>query len=346
MIRAEPRSAEMHDTPTTRPGGEASELPERPYLKPWYRIAQADGRMILEYAQSTVVFEGKAAQKLLPVLLPLLDGTRTVEEINAQLGEAAAPAIVKALALLAERGVLTEGPPPRDDTPAPVVEMAQFLSASGGGRRSVGESQQFLAGVATAVLGTGAVANEIANLLGAAGVDRLTALDWPRSEEEAGSTQLVIAAPDPHELPELEAWNRRALKARQPWLQVLPFDGHMAAIGPLYVPDETCCYECFRRRRAANVNFPSEDYWALEQTPATYPSSPPLRHMVAGLAATLALQWLSDRAAGEAPSPISATMHALAWGEAVELSHHRVYRVPRCRVCFPDDLGTPAPWHD
>lgn len=333
----------MQETQKTPPGEGSPGLPQRPYLKPWYRVAKVDGRLVLEYAQSAVVLEGKAVEKLLLPLLPLLDGTRTLEEINAEVGEAAAPAVTNALTMLAGRGVLTDGPPLPDDAPTPVVETAHFLSANSG-EHSVGESKELLDRSAITVLGAGATALEIAELFDAAGVSALTAIDWSQTAS-APDADLIVVAPEPRDLPRLVDWNRLALDRDLPWLQALPFDGHMAAIGPLYVPGETCCYECYRRRRAANVSYPSDDYWALEGNPATYPSSPPLRHVVAGLAAALALQWLSDRAGSDTTSPVTATMHALAWGQTFELTSHRVHRVPRCPVCFPDDLGTPAPWH-
>lgn len=325
--------------------GDASPVvPRRPYLKPWYRRAQPDGRLVFEYAQSTVVFEGKAVEKLLPVLLPLLDGTRTVDEIDEVLGRAAAPAVGHALTMLTERGLLLDGPPVPDDVATAKAETVHFLAATGRGG-SLDQSEQVLARATVAVVGTGELGREITGLLEASGVGRLRRVDWA-GPVEPGGLDLAVAAPDPQELPRLEDWNRRALESKSPWLQVLPFDGRIAAVGPLYVPDETCCYECYRRRRAANVNHPSADYWALEASPASYPTPPPLRHMVAGLAAMLALQWLSDRLANEGPSPVPATLYALTWTGTVELTSHRVYRVPRCPVCFPDDQGTPAPWHD
>lgn len=325
-------------------------------------MARTDGRLVVEYAQSAVVFEGKAAQKLLPVLLPLLDGTNTVDDINRTVGEAAAPAVLKALTMLSERGLLLEGPPLPEDVSPPVADTVHFLAATeaiapqavaGVGTSDTAtslltEAQDLLAGATVAVAGSGPAAHEIAKLLAMAGLGDVRSVglgDAPASgsteSPEPGALNLAVVAPEPSELPEVEDWNRRALESGTRWLQILPFDGHMAAIGPLYVPGETCCYECYRRRRAANVNFPEPDYRALDAAPAAYPSPPPLRSMVSGLAAMLALQWLSDRGS---MSQVPATMHALVWTGTVSLSSHFVYRVPRCPECFPDE-GIPSPWH-
>ena len=56
---------------------------ERPLLKPWYRLSTNGGRSVLRYAGSVLEFEGRAAERLLPHLLPLLDGTRTVDDVVA-----------------------------------------------------------------------------------------------------------------------------------------------------------------------------------------------------------------------------------------------------------------------
>ena len=56
-------------------GGLAHAVPERPLLKPWYRHASFERRTVLEYGDAAVILEGAAANRLLPELLPLLDGT-------------------------------------------------------------------------------------------------------------------------------------------------------------------------------------------------------------------------------------------------------------------------------
>jgi hypothetical protein len=86
-------------------------VPERPLLKPWYRLAVDDGKVVLDHAQSALVFEGAAAARLLPALLPLLDGEHSLSDIVATLGQPAEAAIEQALALLAAHRLLT-GPLP------------------------------------------------------------------------------------------------------------------------------------------------------------------------------------------------------------------------------------------
>ena len=76
---------------------------------------------MLEHGQRIVALEGRRRSRLVPALLPLLDGTRTVDEIVGMLGEPARPAVENVLARpRATHGLLVDGPPLADDEPRPV----------------------------------------------------------------------------------------------------------------------------------------------------------------------------------------------------------------------------------
>src|SRR6266849_5924849 len=68
-------------------------LPTLPYLAPWYRITDVEGGLALEHGHSVVRLDGAATRRLLPALLPLLDGTRTVDQVVTCVGEPARPAV-------------------------------------------------------------------------------------------------------------------------------------------------------------------------------------------------------------------------------------------------------------
>src|SRR4029453_17036413 len=109
---------------------------------------------------------------------------------------------------------------------------------------------------------------------------RQSGIQVRRNEAMPSDVDLVICAPSPAQLPSLDDWNKQALAAGQPWLQVLPFDGRYAAVGPLYLPEETCCFECFRLRRLANLDAGYE-LVVLEAVPAAYPAAPAVQALVA-----------------------------------------------------------------
>ncbi len=299
-----------------------------PLLKPWYRLASRNDSLVFAYGESVVVFEGRAAQTLLPALLPRLDGRRTLDEIAAELGPAARPAIESAVALLDRHGLLTE-PPASSGT-------AQLLAALAGGAPA--EAAGRLAASAVGVAGASEAGAEVARLLRLSGVERVQRLE---SWEEVGTLDLAIVAPSPAELPLLRAWNERALARGTAWLQLLPYDGHGAAVGPLYVPGETSCYACYLLRRRANVGY-AEELEALEQAPAAYPSAPPLELAAAGLAALVALRWLAF-----ADPFVPGVVWTLELTSGPWLARHEVFRVPRCSACSGlGDTAPPAPWFE
>lgn len=315
----------------------ANALPERPYLKPWYRLAGGGHKLVLEYGQRAVCLEGRAAERLLPALLPLLDGTRTVEEIVAVLGPAVGPAVEHALRELAGHDLLTEGPPLPEDAPRPIAGTVALLASLSPLGRSPAETEQALAGAGVQIVGTGPLALELARLLRLSGVEveSADAIGTP-----AGPRLLAVCAPAGAEQPRLREWNAQALDAEAPWLQVLPFDGRYAAVGPLYVPGDTCCHECFQLRRAANLDY-AQELPLLEQAPGRSPAAPALDAAVAGLACVLALRWI---VLGDHYAP--AAFYALELGATLELTLHHVHRVPRCPACSGlAETAPPLPWY-
>jgi bacteriocin biosynthesis cyclodehydratase domain-containing protein len=313
------------------------ELPERPEVKPWYRLAHANGSLVLEYGGRAVVLEGEATARLMPALLPLLDGTRSIAEITEALGEPIEPAVSKALTLLRQHGLLTEpfGDP---SPPAPRAEAARFLAATSVRGWTPPRVASTLSGLRAAVSGTGPTAAEVTRLLRLAGVENVerAALAGP-----APSVDLVVAAPAPEELPGVAEWNAVALSAGTTWLAALPYDGTIAPVGPLFVPNETCCYECYRLRRATNSGYFAE-YRALERAPAHYPVPPGAAAAVAGIASLVALRWLVDR-----DPALPGMLFALELGGAPTLTAHHVFRVPRCPACSAIARVAPAlPWFE
>lgn len=309
-------------------------VPALPYLPPWYRVATGAGKVVLEYGQRIVCLEGRAAERLLPALLPLLDGTRAVDEIVCVLGEPARPAVEQALAQLSAHGVLAEGPPLPAGMPRPVSGTAELLASLRPGGRPLTETAGSVAGCTVAVAGEGTTAVEVARLLRSSGV----AVE--RADAVAAGVDLTVCAASAAEPARLREWNVQALAARVPWLQVLPFDGRYASLGPLYLPGDTCCYECFRLRRAANLDA-GDELPVLEQAPASYPAAPALDAVLGGLAALLVLSWL---VLGDHYAP--AVFYAFELVPVLGLTVHHVHRVPRCPACSGlADVAPPLPWH-
>lgn len=305
-------------------------LPARPLLKPWYRLACEDGRLVLAHGESVVCMEGRATASLLPSLLSLLDGSRTIDEVALALGPGTAPAVEHALGLLADHGLLCEGPRLGE---APRDRVANLLAATGAAPVSPGQAAERLAAARVAVVGAGPTGDLVAALLAESGIRRPVrgGLPWDGSED------FVVVAPGAGELEALAAWNRTALARGTTWLHVAPYDGLIATVGPLVHPGETCCLECFQRRRVANAPW-GDERRLLGCVPAPLLSSPALDALLAGLASSIALRWLGQRDPG-----LPGTVFALELGERIRLEGHAVLRVPRCAACGAD-RPSPLPW--
>jgi bacteriocin biosynthesis cyclodehydratase domain-containing protein len=306
-------------------------IPERPLLAPWYRLVEDGERLLLEHGQAVVVLEGAAVRAFLPALLPLLDGTRTCEELVRTLGIPAWPAVDLALGTLASEGLLVEGP----DVPAGMQAAAHAIGSLFDLSPAVAAER--IASAAIGVAGSSAVGVEVGRLLRASGVAHISHDGWKVSTR----LDLAVVAPAADELEELDPWNRAANDSGACWLPVLPYDGRFAAIGPLVIPGESCCYECLVRRREANLEH-GEHFREIEQAPLAARADPAFEAVVASLAAHLALRWIGGR-----DGSLPGVLHAVEVRPALSLGEHHVLRVPRCPVCSPvERRAAPLPWHE
>jgi bacteriocin biosynthesis cyclodehydratase domain-containing protein len=310
-------------------------VPARPALAPWCRLVEDGQRVLVEHGGTVVTLEGRAATALLPRLLPLLDGTRTSTEISEALGQAAGPAVSKALSLLAGNGLLVEGPLVPTDADARTVTAT--FAACVTGRSTQAAARERLAVARVAVVGSGAVAKAIRRLQRQSGVGWVHAFSADSTPPEAS---LVVAAPSRTEVPTLERRNELALERKQPWLQVLPYDGRFVVVGPLFLPGASACRACWLTRRAACSGY-EDDFELVERQPARAPSSAPVIALGAALATLLAVRWLTTADAG-----LPGRYYALETRTIMHLRFDHVLRVPRCGTCGPPKTGVPSPWFE
>jgi bacteriocin biosynthesis cyclodehydratase domain-containing protein len=335
LIRSGHPLLHLHDPVLVTPDATALDaVPVRPALAPWCRLVEDRGRVLVEHGGTVVTLEGRAATALLPRLLPLLDGTRTTAEIAEALGQVAGPAVSKALSLLADNGLLVEGPlVPPDDARTETATFAACVT----GRTTQAAARERLAAARVAVLGSGAVGREIRRLQRQSGVGwvHVFPADSPPPE-----VSLVVAAPSRTEVPALERLNELALERGQPWLQVLPYDGRFVVAGPLFLPGVSACRACWLTRRAACSGY-EDDFELVERQPARAPSSAPVVALGAALATVLAVRWLTTADPG-----LPGRYYALETRAIMHLRFDHLLRVPRCATCGPPKSGVPSPWFE
>ena len=310
------------------------EVPERPALAPWCRLVQDDDRFLAEHGGTLVTFEGRAVRTLLQRLLPLLDGTRTVDDLEAALGRAAAPAVARALDLLAANRLLVDGEHrPSDESP---MTAAASFAAAVTRRTTQADARRALEDAHVSVLGAGRAAAEIRRQLRRMGIGRVDAAAMDAGPE--GS--FVLAAPRADEQPLLSALNLAALERGVPWMQVLPFDGRLVVVGPVFVPGRSACRECYALRRAACSGY-DDDFDAVERTAVRAAEPPPLPTLAASLASLLALRWLT----ADDPA-LPGRFLAVEVGAVLRVRHDLVLRVPRCPRCGTPERSVPSSWFE
>lgn len=289
----------------------------------------------MEHGGTVVTLEGRAAGSLLPRLLPLLDGTRTVDDLFAELGPKVAPAIENALVLLDANRLLVDGKGD-EEVPAEVAAAAAF-AATVTSRTSERAAATAIAESSVSVAGTSASAKAVRRVLDAMGFGPVAALEL-HDEPRHGS--FLVAAPAESELQGLRVVNERALARRTAWLQVLPFDGRVAVVGPLYLPGQSACHRCYVLRRGACSGY-EDDFDLIERELPRVASPAALTSVLAGLAALIVLRWVTTT-----DPTLPGRLYALDLGQVVRLAHEYVLRVPRCPVCGPVDRAVPSPWFE
>ena len=300
---------------------------ERPLLAPWFRVVEAGDRLLLEHAGKLVELRGAAVRALLPRLIPLLDGAHTVPEIVERLGETAEEPVSKALALLGAHGLLRDGAAIGGND-----VTAWYVATSSPGATPASASES-LVGSRVLVSGSSWVATETARLLAVSDVDVVVA----PFTVEAGSADLVVAAPAPCEVAELRKANEHRLRDGVPWLAVWPDDGRCTAVGPLHVPGQTACHECYLLRRAATSGYES-DFRLVEARPVAAPMPDAIGAIASGLAALICIRWLGARDA-----TLTGVLFAFEANGTPGLTRHRMLRVPRCSACGVS-VPPPNPW--
>lgn len=306
----------------------AAPIPGLPLLKPWYRLAATPEGMLLEHGRSTVAFGGAAATRLLPVLLPLLDGERTVDEIVALVGRPAEPAVDNALALLARHGLLTNGPPLATEMPPALRRTALYLSQHAPDPPA--RIAERLAGARVLLEGDRELTAAVARLLSRSGIER------SGDDPTFVATATAVAG---DLLPEHR--NALALDTRIAWLPYGCFDGRSAGVGPLIVPRETACYQCLVLRRDGSTGCAAE-LRSLRGVPVTALVGPALIALVAAIAAERIVRWIGVRDPALPGAVVSVEV-----APALVVSDELLLRVPRCPACSGlAETGQPVPWHE
>ena len=144
----------------------------------------------------------------------------------------------------------------------------------------------------------------------------------------------VIAAQDCFEPEELAALNEAALQLQLPWSLVC-FDGYEGWVGPTFVPGQTACFSCFRRRLFASAAEPKHIFLEpgvkVHRVPSPWSAGSETAAWISLITALFALELVG------VTEGRGFTLNHLLVVHRLNLTFQResVLRLPRCQACSP-----------
>lgn len=306
-------------------------LPLRPRL-PDYVLAVpvAESGVQLRAPGRGLVLNGRQSRRTFEALRPLLDGDRTVDDVQVALAGVSASALTRLLTALNDHGFLQDGPSGVETANGSAADAAdaalfrRWLEVHSATAENVEAS---LAGKRVCVAGDGDAAASAAAVLSACCVR----VDSQLPEQLAGIDLLIFAAPG-LALGDALRLNRLSLESGVDYLPIT-FDGTCGLIGPVVRGRPGPCLHCLLLRREANALQRREERrfreWRSGADAAAPVWLPRSARMLGQWGAELALR----RLAAVDPRPaVFADIYRVDF-MAPAMTSHALRRVPFCPAC-------------
>ena len=283
----------------------------RPAFNPFYHICPLGDEGVMYLSESGA---GVLSGRLYTLIIPLIDGRRTVADIDRALGGAVSTAeVYYVIDQLRRRGFVIDA-----DRPGVPAEEAFWHALGADGAAAAGRLQE-----------TPVTLRVIGGLDGEAYVRAFESAGLRL--EESGALDVVIT--DDYLREELAAHNEQALAAGRPWLLARP-NGLQVWLGPLFVPGETGCWRCLAHRLETNrqpERFLRRRLGHEGPIVTAIASLPAGRNAAADLIALEAAKWIGAGTSGVRGKVVTFDAGSLAREE------HALVRRPQCPAC-----GAPA----
>lgn len=299
----------------------------RPRVRRGVSICPADeGRWQIRRDFDEVTFlEGEACAELLPWLIPILDGTRSV----AQLREAAREhgsddGLIHVLECLDEHDALTTEPPHASletIAPQPSAVMAKLRATE---IPVCGRSP-----LATCLIGS--LRNMGFPTTPSHSAEETWAGGLPPVQGHVLRLPVVIETDwQPRAIESFNAW---AVANRQPWF-LLGAWNQRVLVGPLFIPGETACHTCFRKRLDSHRHHPgaAKAFDAWRNSESVWQDPHPILPAIAELAASWAALAIFHHVSGLRPSRLAGRV-MVVHPEDGRTQIEPVPRLPWCDAC-------------
>lgn len=271
------------------------------------QIPVQENKVLLKAADKSLSLAADGIHHLLDCLLPLLDGSRSEEQV-----------------LTAVPVDLQEG----------AKELLQLFAKEG---FFDAEPTKKLTECRIVLIGSGRLEQKIAQCLRESGAARLEEVSadnpdsWPILERLRAADMAVVCTDAPR--PDVcELVNKAALTVNLPWLLVQA-DGRDGWVGPLFIPKETGCYACLTKR-LLSCSFHAETDKAVHAAALRQPFTESLELLppfIELLAATAALEVI--RHLTELSPPLTYKAQLLLDCISGIARRDVLHRIPRCPAC-------------
>jgi SagB-type dehydrogenase family enzyme len=216
-------------------------LPERPLFSNYFTlIPHMEDGLIIDGGIEKQLLRGKATKTLIPELIPLLDGTRTILELTEELPEYSPRNIYEAIALLYTRGVIQEGYQKMDSGSPYLPYLERFID----GTRinsSAGQALDRLLSFTINVISTQEIYTKLEK--------QFSTLDMKVKfgnsiVDKDGNQITLLVLKNLSNLEEYRDTLKELTKLKVPcFLAIL--QGSTLITGPYFDNDSTMCFECF-----------------------------------------------------------------------------------------------------
>ncbi|MGR6919182.1 hypothetical protein ACU635_33460 [[Actinomadura] parvosata] len=216
-------------------------LPRKPKLHPGLAAVPYEHGLVLEGTAQRRSFGGKAARTFLPRLLPLLDGTRTREDLAAELGHGTE----QALQLLHTTGHLQDGDGDPELPQGVPLDVAQAVGRALGTSGTWPNPEAAFQAMHTSpalIVDSGSPAARVADLLTGSG-DRVTTI--PAEHVPGDGAFVVVVSEGEEDTDVLERLDAACFDRGVVWLRIR-LAGQTLRLGPCFDRRFTPCVGCFR----------------------------------------------------------------------------------------------------
>jgi len=238
-----------------------SESSRRLRLRRGFLVVPGQETLHLRSLRRVLQLRGKASITLLPQVLAHLDGSKSVDEVAAAMGN---PEQVKEVVALLERAGLLQ-----DSAEVTVQhELAPFAALLDGLGVDAQKALEQLGAHRFGALVSPRLRRYVLDCLTSFGVfneEIVNDIDLEASgnfepggpiaqeiAEFVSRSSVVFVALDRWQPAFMSLVNEACVKAGRPWIGVQPESEVGFMIGPFVIPGETACFTCFERRRQAN----------------------------------------------------------------------------------------------